>query len=304
MFCIIQRKDYKKSEQFLHLALRTAYDIQHHQARKYIIDEVYPHFLILSKNVIISISDKKKLIQMANNAFESGNLHKAENLFKEMIKLLLADGMQPDELPIIHISAKLASLYAHFHDDVKASQGFKFCANHLETKINQQLVEDFDTLAVYSLVLSWFGEFVYARGKLTESIALFKKSHDINVRINGPQHPHSLLQLNYLANSYSALSRHDEAIECLSSAILLTSKKQSEEQDQDPLPYLYINLANVYLTKLTSNLFPSTVDSESLLKVAFESCQEGLRLARKLGNRDALIEAEKCMNKIKKYQLK
>nr|CAG4636197.1 EOG090X06TI [Eubosmina coregoni]SVE69820.1 EOG090X06TI [Eubosmina coregoni] len=238
-----QRKDYKKSEQFLHLALRTAYDIQHHQARKYIIDE------------------------MANNAFESGNLHKAEHLFKEMIKLLLADGMQPDELPIIHISAKLASLYAHFHDDVKASQGFKFCAHHLETKINQQLVEDFDTLAVYSLVLSWFGEFVYARGKLTESIALFKKSHDINVRINGPQHPHFLLQLNYLANSYSALSRHDEAIECLSSAILLTSKKQSEEQDQDPLPYLYINLANVYLTKLTN----------------------------------AFIEAEKCMNKIKKY---
>ena len=60
MFCIIQRKDYKKSEQFLLLALRTAYDIQHHQARKYIIDEVYPHFLILSKNVIIYISDKKK----------------------------------------------------------------------------------------------------------------------------------------------------------------------------------------------------------------------------------------------------
>ena len=240
---------------------------------------------------------------MANNAFETGNLQNAEHLFKEMLKLLLGDGLPPDDLAIIHISAKLASLYASFNNDSKAREGFQFCANHLEIKVKQQLVEDFDTLALYSLILSWFGEFVYSRGRLTESIELFKQSHEISVRINGPNHPHSLVLLNYLANSYSGLSRHDEAAECLKSAILFAKESENqltEELDENPLPHFYINLTNVYLTQLTSDLKSNSPISDAFLKFAFENCQEALRLSRKYGNREALIEAEKCMLTIKK----
>lgn len=242
---------------------------------------------------------------MANNAFETGSLKKAEHLFKEMLKLLLGDGLLPDDLAVIHISAKLASLYALFNDDLKAREGFQFCANHLEIKIKQQLVEDFDTLALYSLILSWFGEFVYSRGRLTESITLFKESHEFSVRTNGPNHPHSLVLLNHLANSYSALSRHDEAVECLKSAIFLFKESENqltEEHEENPLPHFYINLANVYLTKLTSYFNGNSITSDSL-KHAFDCCQEALRLSRKHGNREALIQAEKCMATIRKYQI-
>nr|CAG4646283.1 EOG090X06TI [Macrothrix elegans] len=222
-----QRKEYKKSEQFLHLALRAAYEIQHHQATRYIIDE------------------------MANNAYEIGDLHKAEKLFKETMKQLLSDGMPPGDNAIVHISAKLANLYGIFNDEVRAREGFKFCISQLEAKINEG-ADDFDTLALYSLILCWFGEYIYNHGKLEESLELFRKAHDISVRINGAHHPHSLLQLNNMAASLTLLNRIDEAVDCLKSALALVQEHQIDEGEND-LPYYYINLTNIYLTQLDSN---------------------------------------------------
>ena len=53
----------------------------------------------------------------------------------------------------------------------------------------------------------------------------------------------------------------------------------TEELDKNPLPHLYINLTNVYLTQLTSDLKNNSPISDVLLKFAFENCQEALRLS-------------------------
>nr|SVE75775.1 EOG090X06TI [Daphnia hispanica] len=267
-----ERKEFKKSEQLLHLALRAAYEIQHHDAQRYIIDD------------------------MANNAYETGNIKKAEKLFIDLMKQLLSDGVAQNDNAIIHISAKLANLYAMFHEEVKAHEGFNFCIHHLEAKIKQG-ADDFDTLALYSLILSWFGDFVHGRGDFTKSLALFKQSHEISVKINGKHHPHSLLQLNNMAASYTLMNRLEDAVDCLNTALVLAQEVQMDDGMKD-LPYYFINIANVYLTQVEK----SANDAKELLKMAESSCREALKCAKLVDNRDALIQARKCMKQINSMQ--
>nr|SVE89283.1 EOG090X06TI [Daphnia sinensis] len=268
-----EKKEFKKSEQLLHLALRAAYEIQHHDAQRYIIDD------------------------MANNAYEAGDFKKAEKLFVDLIKQLLTDGVAQSHNSIIHISAKLANLYAMFNEEVKAREGFNFCIHHLETKIRKG-EDDFDTLALYSLILSWFGDYVHGRGDFTQSLALFKQSHEISVKINGKHHPHSLLQLNNMAAAYTLMNRLEDAVDCLNTALVLAQEVQMDDGMKD-LPYYFINLANVYLTQVEK----SAADAKELLKMAENSCREALKCAKVVDNRDALIQARKCMKQIDSYQI-
>jgi len=256
----------------LHLALKAAHEIQHYDAQRYIIDD------------------------MANNAYEVGDFKKAEKLFINLMKQLIADGMAQDDNAIIHISAKLANLYAMFHQEVKAREGFRFCIHHLETKLKMN-VDDFDTLALYSIILSWFGDFVHSSGDFTQSLALFKQSHDISVKINGKYHPHSLLQLNNMAASYTMMNRLEDAVECLNSALILAQQYRMDDGLKD-LPYYFINLANVYLTQVEK----SAADAKELLKLAESSCQEGFNCAKMMRNREAMLQAKKCMKQIKSHQ--
>nr|SVE75145.1 EOG090X06TI [Daphnia dolichocephala] len=267
-----ERKEFKKSEQLLHLALRAAFEIQHHDAQRYIIDD------------------------MANNAYEAGNFKKAEKLFIDLMKSLLADGVAQGDNAIIHISAKLANLYVMFHDEVKAHEGFNFCIHHLEEKTSKG-ADDYDTLALYSLILSWFGDFIHSKGDFMQSLALFKQSHEISIKINGKHHPHSLLQLNNMAAAYTLMNRLEDAVNCLNTALVLAQEVQMDDGMKD-LPYYFINIANVYLTQVEK----SSADAKELLKMAESSCTEALKCARIVDNRDALIQARKCMEQIKRYQ--
>lgn len=253
----------------LHLALRVAHDVQHHKAQTYIIDA------------------------MANIAYQVEDFRKAEKLFKETMRQLIADGALESDNAIIHISAKLAKLYGLFEDEVKALEGFKFCLKHLDQKLKEG-IDDFDTLALYSLVLSWYGEYAYSRGKAEESLNLFKKSHDISLKINGPSHPHSLLQLNNMAASYSLMNQLDNAVDCLNKAIALVQEHKIDDGEYD-LPFYHLNLANVYLTQLEN----PREDADQMLRKASESCQKAMRLARKAGITQVLQEAEKCLATIK-----
>nr|CAG4637035.1 EOG090X06TI [Ceriodaphnia reticulata]SVE72957.1 EOG090X06TI [Ceriodaphnia reticulata] len=266
------RQEFKKSEQFLHLALRAAYEIQHYQAQRYIIDD------------------------MANNAYEAGDFKKAERLFIDMIRHLLQDGVQQDDNSIIHISGKLANLYAMFHDEFKALEGFRYCISNLENKIKKG-ASDFDTLALYTLILSWFGDFIHNKGDFTQALNLFQQSHAISVKINGEHHPHTLLQLNNMAASYTLMNRLEDAVDCLNKALILAREVKMDDGMKD-LPYYFINLANVYLTQVEK----SSADAKELLEMAATSCEEGLKLAKMIRARDAVLKAKKCLERIKHYQ--
>lgn len=270
----LKRKEFKKSEQLLHLALKTAHDLQHHDAQRYIIDD------------------------MANNAYERGDFKKAEKLFINMMKQLLADGIQEDDLAIIHISAKLANLYAIFQDDLKAYEGFLFCINHLEAKLKKG-ADDFDTQALYSLILSWFGNFLHNKGNFEQAVNVFQQSLNISVKINGEHHPHSLLQLNNMAAAYTLMNKLEHALKCLNQALTLAQEHKMDDGLND-LPYYYINVTNIYLTQVET----SSGDSITLLEKARNSCRDAIKWARIVDNREALIMAKKCLKKIENANLR
>jgi len=252
------------------LAFRSAQELGHQKAQKYIIDE------------------------MANNAYELGDFRKAEKLFKEMLRRIIIEGTPPNDNAVIHISAKLACLYGMFNDDLKAKQGFKFCISNLKEKLTTE-TDDFDTKALYSLALSWYGEYLHSKGNNFEALNLFQESLEISKSINGTAHPHSLLQLNNMAAAYSLMNQFDNAASCLKEAINLT-KNQSEHTSID-LPYYYINLVNIYLTQLDT---PND-NSPLLVKAASDACTEAFLLAKKNGDKEALMEVEKCRNDLKKH---
>jgi len=258
-----QKGEAKKAEQLFHLALRAAQDLQHKKAESYIIDE------------------------MANHAFQYGDHHKAEKLFIDTIKKLVADGSPPDANAIIHISGKLACLYALVHDDQKAQEGFRFCTEILETKIKNG-AKDFDTLALQSLILGWYGEFLYSRGNYEQSMDCFQLSHSTSVEINGPSHEQSVLQLNNIAATLASTGKMDSAITQIKEVILLTEKEPTPESQQD-LPCFYLNLANLYLR------------TEQISK-AEESCRLSLKQARQVKNEEAIREAENCLKDIDKMK--
>lgn len=72
----IQREQYDKAEQMLHLALRMAQDIQNRDGITYVYDI------------------------MANLAMEREQLSKAQTLFADVMRRLLADGLSEDNLKV------------------------------------------------------------------------------------------------------------------------------------------------------------------------------------------------------------
>ncbi|XP_055917675.1 tetratricopeptide repeat protein 19 homolog, mitochondrial isoform X2 [Eupeodes corollae] len=89
----IQRKEYDKAEQMLHLALRMAQDLQHKDGVTYVYDI------------------------LANLAMERGHFKNAEKLFSDVMKRLFANGETED------------SLKENFE---KAAQGFKWALDKLK----------------------------------------------------------------------------------------------------------------------------------------------------------------------------
>lgn len=88
----MQKEEFKKAEQLLHVALRQAQSIQHYDGVTYVYDV------------------------MANLAFQVGEYKKAETLFVSVMQRLIAGGTPKDDIKIIHMSLKLAKLYQETGD--------------------------------------------------------------------------------------------------------------------------------------------------------------------------------------------
>lgn len=84
---LLQKGEYKKAEQMLHIALRQAQTIQNEDGITYVYDV------------------------MANLAFEVGEYEKAEVLFKSVMQRILAAGTSQEDMKIIHMSLKMAKIF-------------------------------------------------------------------------------------------------------------------------------------------------------------------------------------------------
>lgn len=256
----LQKKEYDKSENILHMALKLAQERQDMQAQRYIFD------------------------LLANVAFEKGDFPKAEKLFIQVTKELLATGTPYDDNAIIEISLKLAAIYSQRDEREKALAGFQFCISTQQKKleaIDTDAMEtlspsDKDTVLLWAMSLDWFARYLLACGMLKEAKENFQRALEVSEKVNGVSHPQSLVLLNDIGSVHSLLKEHDLAIANFKRAI------QMSDSDSTDVPAFYCNLGATYLQ--TGNKSKGEA-----------ACRTALTLARKLKNTDAESDALDCL---------
>ncbi|XP_022234767.1 tetratricopeptide repeat protein 19 homolog, mitochondrial isoform X2 [Drosophila obscura] len=127
----VQREQYDKAEQMLHLALRMAQDLQSKDGITYVYDV------------------------MANLAMEREQFKKAEKIFTDVMKRLFADGHTEESPKILHISSKIAHMSQLQGDLEKSYQGFSWTLQQL-AKLIEKMPEDKDVQELYGLTKNWY----------------------------------------------------------------------------------------------------------------------------------------------------
>ncbi|KAI8124867.1 mitochondrial, Tetratricopeptide repeat protein 19 like protein [Lucilia cuprina] len=127
----IQREQYDKAEQMLHLALRMSQDLQSKDGITYVYDI------------------------MANLAMEREQYKKAERLFAEVMRRLLGDGLSEENTKILHISSKLAHIAQLQGDIEKAKTGFVWTLSKIE-ECRKKMPDDIDVKELWGLTTNCY----------------------------------------------------------------------------------------------------------------------------------------------------
>ncbi|EZA58174.1 hypothetical protein DMN91_011710 [Ooceraea biroi] len=217
---LIQKGQFDKAEQMLHLALRQAQTIQHYDAITYIHDA------------------------MANLAFDTGDYRKAQTLFKSVLQRLMSNGAAEDDMRVIHISLKMAKVLEHLKEPKTAEQGYQFCMEKLKERIEKD-PEHKDAILLQGMTFDWYARMLLSQSRHTEAFNYFLQAYNICREMNGEEHEQTVVLLNDLGTVCYKQGNYDEAIKYLSAA----AKIGKNLPDMVDLSWIHVNLGNVYLKK-------------------------------------------------------
>lgn len=195
----IQREEYKKAEQLLHVALKMAQDLQSKDGITYIYDI------------------------MANLAMEVGDLAKAEKLFVSVMQRLFADGFVEDHIKMLHISSKVAHIaQLQGHID-KALQGFEWTIAKLEDKL-KKVEEDQELRELWGITKNWYAQLLMEVKRFAEAKTCFQEAYNAYTEIHGKLTEEGLTILNNLSVACSNLEDYASAEKYLLEAISLAAQ--------------------------------------------------------------------------------
>ncbi|KAK9305414.1 hypothetical protein QLX08_003546 [Tetragonisca angustula] len=217
---LIQKKEFPKAEQMLHIALRQAQILQHYDGITYVYDV------------------------MANLAYDTNNYEKAKDLFKSVLQRLIAKGVSEDNLAVIHISLKISDIYNEIGDIEKANTGYKFCLQHLQNHLAKDN-ENEDVLQLLGLNLEKYASMLFSQSDYKNALEYFTQAYDISIKINGEENEQTVILLNNLASVCYMLQKYDDTIKYLSKAAELGKKLP----DMVELGFIHVNLGNAFLSK-------------------------------------------------------
>ncbi|XP_057325618.1 tetratricopeptide repeat protein 19 homolog, mitochondrial [Microplitis mediator] len=259
---LIQKEEYKKAEQMLHVALRQAQTINHYEGVTYVYDV------------------------MANLAFQVGEIQKSIDLFKTVMQRLLSTGTEENDTKIIHISLKVANLYQRAGDNKTAEEGYKFCIEKIEEHAIKNPTDE-DILVLWAMSRDWYANMLLSESRLSEALENYQKSYQLCTEIYGKNHEQTVILLNDLGTVCCLLGQHDRALGYLSDAIETGTKLP----DCPELSSIYVNLGNVYIKKSLYN--EAKVACFEGLKRAKkyedQECRDQANLC--------LAEVKKCLNR-------
>lgn len=236
---------------------------------------------------------------IAANYFEGGELDKAEKLFIDIMKRMIARDVAPTAPPILELSLKLASIYSkNPATQEKASKGFKFVINSLlynledivnnieELDIQSISDEKRDELALLGWSYDWFAKHLLAMNDYGGAADMLQRAVQISSLVLGPLHDQTLILLNDIGTTLAMNNSPEEGQIFIRKAVEGAIANQSKE-----LASFYVNLGLV-------NLKLSKLDE------AKRYCEYSMELAKK--NRDhyntqEVIElSQTCLDEVRK----
>ncbi|CAK9817031.1 Tetratricopeptide repeat protein 19 homolog, mitochondrial [Anthophora plagiata] len=217
---LIQKEEFLKAEQMLHIALRQAQTLQHYDGITYVYDV------------------------MANLAYNTDDFKKAEKLFLSVLKRLVAKGIPENNLAIIHISLKIADICDKKGDIEKAETGYKFCLEHLQSYLTKDS-ENKDVLQLLGLNLEKYASMLFSQSRYTAAHKYFIQAYDICIKINGEENEQTVILLNDLGSVNYMLQNYDKAVEYLTKAAEIGKKFP----DMIDLGFIHVNLGNTLIEK-------------------------------------------------------
>ncbi|XP_078060303.1 tetratricopeptide repeat protein 19, mitochondrial [Mustelus asterias] len=161
-------------------------------------------------------------VQMANLAFLQGDLLNAEKLFKAAMSQLLGSGTRQDDNAVIEMSLKLCSIYASTEQHGLAVEGYKWCIETLEEKVQSQKAvpeeslsanEKDNTRLLLGMSLDSCARYMMSRKQLELAESLYQKALEISRQVQGETHPQTVVLMNDLATILDMKGQHEQAYE-------------------------------------------------------------------------------------------
>ncbi|XP_066253693.1 tetratricopeptide repeat protein 19 homolog, mitochondrial isoform X4 [Euwallacea similis] len=235
-----QREEYEKAEQMLHLALRIAQQQQNQQGILYCYD------------------------LMANLAFNTYNLDKAEKLFVTVLQLLLGGGIPEDDIKVIHISLKLARICQLKANIERADIGYKWCLEQIEhhDKDNE------DAKLLYGVINDWYAQYLLDIGNSAQALMHLNEAYKVCNEIEGIT--------SFRAEDYNRAEKF------LQEAINVGNKLE----DKSHLGVIHANLGLILLQK-------------GIYKEAEKSCNEGKKLGKLYEHTESIEQSNYCLDQLK-----
>ncbi|XP_028140074.2 tetratricopeptide repeat protein 19 homolog, mitochondrial isoform X1 [Diabrotica virgifera virgifera] len=213
----MQREQFEKAEQMLHLALRIAQQQQNEQGIVYCYD------------------------LMANLAFDQRDLNKAHKLFVSVLQMLLSSGIADDDIKVIHISLKLARICQLYAEIENAEIGYKWCLEQIKKKKAQTD----DSKVLNGVIHDWYAQFLLDKGEVNKALVHLKEAHKICSEMVGNSSDEAVLLLNDLGTTSFRAEDMVNAEKYLTEAVSIG--KQLE--DKSHLGVVQANLGLVLLDK-------------------------------------------------------
>lgn len=256
----VQKEELQKAEQLFHVALRMAQTLQNTLAETYIFD------------------------LMANLAYESNQLEKAERIFIDVIKRLMdIEKAAEDDIRLLHISTKIAHISYLQNDFDKAMLGFLYVLEKIEKR---EFMTDDNYYELWGMVKNFIGQTLISRKDYEQAkLALFDAQR-VFAKFRSEASEDGIILLNNLSVCCAELKQFDQSEAYLMKAMEIAKELKLE----DTSPY-QINLGMLYV-------------KQKLVEKAQTSCKAAWQLANKYENKEAKDGAERCLEQVKKLLIK
>lgn len=215
---LISQKKYQEAFDRLHTALATAQQRKEKNAQIYVLDV------------------------LANTYYQTEHYQEATDIFTDLLRQLMSDGVKRNDPAVIEISLKLADIYAKEGDFERAETGFDFCveaakanlktaesdqaALSLKLKIRKELQDDYwnkshfsDSFALYGMVLECYATYMIRRGRFDDAEECFKRCLELSHFVYGTSQGHSVNLLNTFGLLYLNAGKYEKAAELLRTAL-------------------------------------------------------------------------------------